>query len=210
MRKVLALLLLATPLACNGGSTTTNTPVTTLPPAATPAPTPTPNAFAAACGAPLPNLNDLYGFAVKVQLEPTMNKKVLNASPIVRNPDYCRSVDQPGQLCRTRFEDNPQRVPCDHYMSGMSDENRPGPTWYQKVDGKNLRCGGMSKPGDAPNCTLKPENQYLLDVRAPGHYIACAGTGSNGSCGECVLADDSFDRLHGNPAGLCGLTFTVN
>jgi hypothetical protein len=210
MRKLFSSFFLIVGLAaCGGGSTAPNdTPTPT--PAPTPVPTATPNAFAQACGTPLPNLQDLYGFAVKVQLEPTLNKKVLNASPIVKNAAYCASVGQPGELCRTRFEDQAQRVPCDHYMSGMSDEGRPGPTWYQNVNGVRLRCGGLSKPGDAPNCTLKEENQYLLDVRAPGHYIACAGVGSNLSCGECVLAPNSFDRLHGNPAGLCGLTFTVN
>jgi hypothetical protein len=73
------------------------------------------------------------------------------------------------------------------------------------VDGKLVRCGGLTLAGDAPNCTLKPENQYLLDVRAPGKYVACAGKGSNGSCGVCILAGDSFGVIHRTPAGLCGL-----
>jgi hypothetical protein len=113
-------------------------------------------------------------------------------------------VGQPGTFCRTRFETDPQRAPCDHYVSGMSDEGRPGPTWYEEVNGQLVRCGGMSKPGAAPNCTLKPENQYLLDVRAPGKYVACGGTGSNGSCGVCILAAGTFGVIHRTPAGLCG------
>ena len=210
LHRLLAATLVAVTIACGGGSSPT-TPASPAPSATpAPAPTPTPNAFAAACGTPLPAINDLYGFAVKVQLEPSKNKKILNASPIVKNPDYCQAVDQPGQLCRTRIETNPERVPCDHYLSGISDENRPGPTWYQEVDGKRLRCGGLGLPGDAPDCSLKEENQYLLDVRQPGKYIACAGKGSNGSCGVCVLAEGSFGEIHRSPAGLCGLSGTLD
>ena len=209
LQRFLALALVTALAACGGSSPMTPAPPATTP-AATPSPTATPNAFAAACGTPLPAINDLYGFAVKVQLEPSKFKKVLNASPIVRNADYCASVGQPGQLCRTRVETDEQRVPCDHYLSGISDEDRPGPTWYQEVDGKRLRCGGLNLPGDAPHCGLKPENQYLLDVSRPGKYIACAGKGSNGSCGVCVLAADSFDEIHRSPAGLCGLSGTID
>ncbi len=205
MRRLLSLALIATLAACGGSSSTPVTPGSPGPVVPTPAPTPTPNPFIAACGTPLPNISDMYGFAVKVQLEPSLAKKVLNASPIVRNASYCSSVGQPGLLCRTRIETNPERVPCDHFMSGMSDEGRPGPTWYQDVDGKRLRCGGLGLPGDAPNCTLKAENQYLLDVRSPGVYVACTGIGANGTCGVCVLENDSFDRIHRSPAGLCGL-----
>jgi hypothetical protein len=190
--------------ACGGGSGTgtPTTPATPAPP--TPAPTPTPNPFAAACGTPLPVLGDMYGYGVKVQLEPTRNKKVLNASPLVRNAQYCTAVGQPGAFCRTRFETDPQREPCDHYVSGMSDEGRPGPTWYEEVNGQLVRCGGLRLAGAAPNCTLKEENQYLLDVRAPGKYVACGGAGSNGSCGVCILAPGTFGVIHRTPAGLCG------
>ena len=196
-------LLLATLAASCGGSPPGNRGPTVVP-TPTPAPTPTPNPFAAACGTPLPPLSDLYGFGVKVQLEPTKNKKVLNASPLVRNAEYCAAIGQPGSFCRTRFETDPQRVPCDHYVSGMSDEGRAGPTWYEEVDGKLVRCGGLTLPGAAPNCTLKPENQYLLDVRAAGKYVACGGQGSNGSCGVCILAEGTFGIIHRTPAGLCG------
>ena len=209
LRRLLCVSLVGAMAGCGGGSSpTTSGPTST--PTPVPSPVATPNAFAAACGTPLPAINDLYGFAVKVQLEPSKFKKVLNASPIVRNAEYCAAVGQPGTLCRTRFEDNEQRVPCDHYLSGISDEDRPGPTWYQEVDGKRLRCGGLNLPGDAPHCGLKPENQYLLDVSRPGKYIACAGKGSNGSCGVCVLGPDSFDEIHRSPAGLCGLSGTLN
>jgi hypothetical protein len=146
----------------------------------------------------------MYGYGVKVQLEPTRNKKVLNASPLVRNADYCAAVGQPGTFCRTRFETDPQRAPCDHYVSGMSDEGRPGPIWYEDVNDRLVRCGGLSQPGAAPNCSLKPENQYLLDVRAPGKYVACGGAGSNGSCGVCILSPGTFGVIHRTPAGLCG------
>jgi hypothetical protein len=202
-RRCLALALMAALAGCGGTSPVPTTPNASPTPA--PAPTPTPNAYAAACGVPLPALSDLYGYGVKVQLEPTRNKKVLNASPLVRNSEYCQAIGQPGAFCRTRNELDPQRAPCDHYVSGMSDEGRPGPTWYQEVDDKLVRCGGLSLPGDAPDCSLKPENQYLLDVRAAGKYVACAGDGSNKSCGVCILAPSSFGVIHRSPAGLCGL-----
>jgi hypothetical protein len=201
-RLLTGLLLGALAVSCGGGGSSNGGPTTPATP--TPAPTPTPNAFAAACGTPLPALADMYGYGVKVQLEPTRNKKVLNASPLVRNADYCTAVGQPGAFCRTRFETDPQRAPCDHYVSGMSDEGRPGPIWYEEVNGRLVRCGGLSLAGAAPNCTLKAENQYLLDVRAPGKYVACGGAGSNGSCGVCILAPDSFGVIHRTPAGLCG------
>ena len=66
-----------------------------------------------------------------------------------------------------------------------------------------MRCGGLSLSGGAPNCTLKSENQYLLDVRAPGKYVACGGAGTK-SCGACILADGTFGVIHRTPAGLCG------
>lgn len=203
MRRFVAFALVAGLAGCGGNSSAPTAPNPT--PTPVPAPTPTPNPYAAACGVPLPALADMYGYGIKVQLEPTRNKKILNASPLVRNADYCQAIGQPGAFCRTRHELDPQRAPCDHYISGMSDEDRPGPTWYEEVDGKLVRCGGLSLRGDAPNCTLKPENQYLLDVRAPGKYVACAGKGSNGSCGVCILAPDSFGVIHRTPAGLCGL-----
>jgi hypothetical protein len=203
--RLLALFLCALLGACGGGGGTSGgNPTSPATPTPAPISTPTPNPYAAACGSPLPALADMYGYGVKVQLEPTKNKKVLNASPLVRNADYCQAVGQPGTFCRTRFETDPTRVPCDHYVSGMSDEGRPGPIWYEDVDGRLVRCGGMSLPGAAPDCSLKPENQYLLDVRAPGKYVACGGAGSNGSCGVCILAEDSFGVIHRTPAGLCG------
>ena len=202
MNRLPAFLLVLALAACGGSSSAPTTPNPT--PTPVPVPTPTPNAYAAACGVPLPAIADLYGYGVKVQLEPTRNKKILNASPLVRNAEYCQAVGQPGAFCRTRNELNPERVPCDHYMSGMSDEGRPGPTWYEEVNGQLVRCGGLSLAGAAPNCSLKEENQYLLDVRAPGKYVACAGEGSNKSCGVCILAEDTFGVIHRTPAGLCG------
>jgi hypothetical protein len=177
---------------CGGGSSSTsNNPVAVA--TATPAPSPTPNPFAAACGSPLPNTSELYGFGIKVQLEPSVKKKILNANPLVRNANYCRSVGLGGNFCETRIETDPARVSCDNYMAGISDEGGPGPIWYQEVNGKRLRCGGGKLPGDAPNCGLKPENQYLLDVSAPGKYVACGGAGSNGTCGVCILEADTYD-----------------
>jgi hypothetical protein len=202
MRRLMALAFVSALAACGGSSAPPTAPAPT--PTPVPAPTPTPNPHAAACGTPLPPLADLYGFGVKVQLEPTRNKKVLNASPLVRNAEYCQAIGQPGAFCRTRFETDPQRAACDHYVSGMSDEGRPGPTWFEEVNGELVRCGGLTLPGGAPNCTLKPENQYLLDVRAPGKYVACAGAGSNRSCGACILAEGTFGVIHRTPAGLCG------
>ena len=190
--------------ACGGGSTpSTSDP----PPSTTPAPPPTTappvNPHAAACGQPLPSFSDSYGFGIKVQLEPTNNRKVLNASPLVRNPEYCRSVGIAGQYCNTRFEDQPQRVPCDHYLSGTSETGRAGPNWFEEVNGRLLKCGGQGVTGESGNCRLKENNQYLLDVTAPGKYVACGGTGSPGTCGNCVLEPRTWGKIHPTPAGLC-------
>ena len=177
------------------------TPVTTAP---TPTPSTAPtNPFASACGQPLPSFNDSYGFGVKVQLEPTRNRKVLNASPQVRNDTYCAQVGIGGRSCNTRFEDDPTRVPCDHYMSGISETSRPGPNWFKEVNGRRLRCGGMGVTAETPDCLLKDTNQYLLDVTEPGKYVACGGTNSPGTCGHCILDPDDFGVIHSSPAGLC-------
>jgi hypothetical protein len=205
MRHFLALAVIVVIAACGGspgGSTTPTVPVATSTP--TPAPTPSVNPYASSCGTPLPRIEDLYGFGVKVQLEPTKNKKILNGSPLVYNPQYCEAASLPGLFCHTRREEDPQRVSCDHYVSGMSETGRPGPNWYEEVDGRLLRCGGLGVPAEAPDCRLKEENQYLLDVFAPAKYKACGGTGSNGSCGVCILSPDVWGVIHSSPAGLCG------
>jgi hypothetical protein len=204
MPRLTALALIAVLIACGGGGAgsgpTTSNPAPVATP--TPAPTPTPNAFAQACGNPLPALSDAYGYAVKVQLEPTKNKKVLNASPLVRNNAYCQAaVNVNAQFCTTRIEDSAQREACDHYMSGISQTGRPGPNWFQDVDGRLLRCGGFGVPEEAPNCTLKAENQYLIDIFAGGTYVACSA--ATGSCGGCAIDDDAFGVIHNSPAGLC-------
>jgi len=205
-----AVALAATVLvACGGGSSAPSTPSgpnTPTNPTPTPTPAPTPNAFAAACGTPLPAMSDAYGYKVKVQLEPSPNKKILNASPQVRNEEYCTATNNPGQFCTTRLEGSDERVPCDHYLSGTSDTGRPGPNWFQVIDGKMLRCGGYGGvPEEAPNCSLKENDQYLLDVSAPGLYRACAGQGGSGTCGGCILTEDTFGVIHRSPAGLCKL-----
>ena len=198
----LVVLLIAGLPACGGSGSTPTAPVPTPTPA--PVPTPSVNPFAAACGSPLPSFADSYGFGIKVQLEPSAGKKILNASPIVKNPDYCTAAGIPGNsICNTRREDLPERVPCDNYLSGISDEGRPGPNWFQDIDNKGtlVKCGLPNT-----NCELKPENQYLLDVYAPGIYVACGGKGSPGTCGVCVLAPSTWGIIHRNPSGLCGLS----
>lgn len=205
MRRFAPCLLVSGLIACGGGGSAV-TPPQTPPAVPTPNPTPTPNPFAAACGTPLPSFADSYGFGVKVQLEPSRRVKVLNASPQVRNQTYCAAAGIGGIICNTRFEDQPERVPCDHYLSGISETGRPGPNWYQEIDGRRLRCGGLGVPNEAPDCTLKDNNQYLLDVSAGGKYVACGGTGSPGTCGSCSLDDDDFGVIHASPAGLCRLS----
>jgi hypothetical protein len=198
----LVVLLIAGLPACGGSGSTPTAPVPTPTPA--PVPTPSVNPFAAACGSPLPSFADSYGFGIKVQLEPSQGKKILNASPIIKNPDYCTAAGIPGNsICNTRREDLPERVPCDNYLSGISDEGRPGPNWFQDIDNKGtlVKCGLPNT-----NCELKPENQYLLDVYAPGIYVACGGKGSPGTCGVCVLAPSTWGMIHRNPSGLCGLS----
>lgn len=198
--------VLAIGMAACGGSTPVSTPPETPPSLPTPAPTPTPNQFAAACGVPLPSFADSYGFGVKVQLEPSRNLKVINASPQVRSTEYCAAAGIGGVICNTRFEYLPERVPCDHYLSGISETSRPGPNWYQEVNGRRLRCGGLGVVHEAPDCALKENNQYLLDVSGPGKFVACGGTGSPGTCGSCVLEADVFGAIHQSPAGLCKLS----
>jgi hypothetical protein len=202
MRRFLPFALTAAIAACGGSSTAPTSPVST--PAPTPVPTASANPFAAACGPPLPSFADSYGFGIKVQLEPTPGKKILNASPIIKNPDYCTAAGIPGNtICNTRREDLPERVPCDNYMSGISDEGRPGPNWFQDIDNKGtlVKCGQPNT-----NCELKPENQYLLDVFAPGIYVACGGKGSPGTCGVCVLEPSTWGVIHNSPSGLCKLS----
>jgi len=203
MRRFTTCLLLSGLTAC-GGSASVTPPVTQTP--ATPTPTPTPNPFAVACGTPLPSFADSYGFGIKVQLEPSRRLKILNASPQVRNSAYCAAAGIGGIICNTRFEDQPERVPCDHYLSGISETGRPGPNWYQEIDGRRLRCGGLGVPFEAPDCALKDNNQYLLDVSGPGKYVACGGTGSPGTCGSCFLDPSVFGVIHASPAGLCRVT----
>jgi hypothetical protein len=205
MRRFAACFLLSGLVACGGGGGG-STPPPVTPPVATPVPTPTPNPFAAACGQPLPQFADSYGFGVKVQLEPSRRVKVLNASPQVRSAQYCAAAGIGGVICNTRFEDQPERVPCDHYLSGISQTGRPGPNWYQEINGQRLRCGGLGVPFEAPDCALKDNNQYLLDVSNPGKFVACGGTGSPETCGNCVLSEDVFGVVHASPAGLCKLS----
>lgn len=206
MRRFLALALIAVLPACGGSDSPVN-PGSPGPPASptpAPVPTPTPNPFAAACGSPLPAFADSYGFGTKVQLEPTRNKKILNTQPQIRNASYCTAVGIPGLICNTRREDDPTRVPCDHYMSGISFTGRPGPNWFQEVNGQLLKCGGVGGvPNEAPDCQLKEENQYLLDVTAGGQFVACGGTGSPGTCGGCLLDQALFGRFNPTTAGQC-------
>jgi hypothetical protein len=192
-------------VACGGGSTPL-TPPASPPPTPAPTPTPTPNPFAAACGVPLPPFESSHGFGIKVQLEPSRRLKVINASPQVRNAEYCTAAGIGGVICNTRYEYLAERVPCDHYLSGISETGRPGPNWYQEINGRRLKCGGMGVAGEAPDCNLKENNQYLLDVRAGGKYVACGGIGSPGTCGSCVLYESAFGVIHQSPAGLCRLS----
>jgi hypothetical protein len=201
-RRLLSFTLISGFAACGGGGGTAPTAPAT--PLATPVPSPSANPFAAACGNPLPSFSDSYGFGIKVQLEPSPGKKILNASPIVKNADYCTAAGIPGHtICNTRREDVPERVACDNYLSGIADNGNPGPNWFQDVDnnGTLVKCGQPNT-----NCDLKPENQYLLDVYAPGIYVACGGRGSPGTCGVCVLAPSTWGVVHRNPSGLCGLS----
>jgi hypothetical protein len=207
---VVSFIAAAVAVACGSGGNPAEPPTTPVAAAtATPVPTAAPSAFAVACGSPLPNTSELYGFGIKVQLEPSVRRKILNANPYVKNASYCASVGFGGQFCETRIETEPSRVACDHYMTGLSDAGGPGPNWYQEIDGQRKRCGGGTVPGDAPDCRLKPENQYLLDVFGPGKFVACGGAGSNGTCGVCVLDPATYDTpasaIGTRRPGLCGV-----
>ena len=103
LHRFLSFALISGIAACGGGTAPT-APATPAPaPTPTPMPTPTPNPYATACGVPLPSFDDSYGYGIKVQLEPTLNKKILNASPILKNPTYCNAAGLTGfTICNTR------------------------------------------------------------------------------------------------------------
>jgi hypothetical protein len=201
MRRLFTFALILGTAACGGGGSAPAGPGTPPPPPV-PSPTPTPNAYAAACGTPLPPFEFAYGFGIKVQLEPTKNKKILNASPAVRNLEYCDAAGFPNTLiCNTRKEESPQRVPCDHYLSGMSDQGVPGPNWFQDFGypggtERLVKCGAPDT-----KCNLKPENQYLLDIHEVGRYVACGGVGGTSTCGDCIIL--TMNQSTGSLGGLC-------
>jgi len=190
--------------ACGGGGS--DTPSTPSTPAPTPTPTPTPNPYLVACGLPVPPIEKSYGFKVKVQSEPTPNRKWLTASPQIRDLAYCQSAGLPGEICAPRFEDDPTRIACDHYLAGISDSGRPGPNWFEEVNGQMLKCGTTTVTGQSPNCAVRDESQYNLNIYAPGKYVACGGRGSTGSCGPCTILDSDWGVVHRSPAGLCKLS----
>jgi hypothetical protein len=207
MQRFLALGLLVFISGCGGGDSPAPPANPNQPPAQptpVPSPTPTPNPFAAACGTPLPPYADSYGYAVKVQTEPTRNKKMLNTQPQIRNAAYCASVGMPAQICNVRREDSPQRAACDHYLAGISFTGRPGPNWFQDVNGVLKKCGGVAGvPSEAPDCQLREDNQYLLDITAGGQYVACGGEGAPQTCGGCLIDQSLFGRFNPTTAGQC-------
>ena len=207
MRTISASFLLLATLACGGGEQNPTTPQGTPTPTPTPQPTPTPNPYAASCGSPLPPHDKAYGYHVKVHSEPSRNRKVLNASPLIRDDAYCTSIGVPGGTCQTRFEDDPRRAACDHYLSGMSEAGRPGPDWYEEANGQRHRCATPTRPnGESPNCSVREENQYLLNIHAAGKYIACQGAGTSRTCGVCIVRDSDWGLMRSNPAGVCKLS----
>jgi hypothetical protein len=104
--RLLSFTLISGIAACGGGGTAPTAPATPL---ATPVPSPSANPFAAACGNPLPSFSDSYGFGIKVQLEPSPGKKILNASPIVKNAGYVRGL-RPGTFDLGRRPPEPLRT----------------------------------------------------------------------------------------------------
>jgi hypothetical protein len=199
MRHALTLVLILAIAACGGGDIAAPPAAPGTPAPPVPSPSPSEDPFKAACGVPLPPFESAYGYGIRVQLEPTKNRKVLNASPAVRDLAYCEAAGFPNtQICNTRREDSPERVPCDHYLSGMSDQGRPGPTWYQDFgdtpNGNLVKCG---EPGTT--CQLKEENQYLLDITEVGWYIACSE--ATGTCGDCGIM--TMEQSQGSLGGLC-------
>jgi hypothetical protein len=212
LASVAALTILAV-AGCGGGSSTPTSPVVTAsptpPPTTAPSTTPSPAglpqaSYASACGSPLPPLADAYGFKVKLQFEPSPDKKIINASPQVANGDYCRALGLIANVCNTRDENDPSRVPCDHYLTGISDEGRPGPNWFYKDENGELHeCLAPGNKHGISQCNVNSSNQYLLDIRKYGTFLACGSKGSTQTCGECTISEADFDKQHTNPAGVC-------
>ncbi|MCM2254446.1 MAG: hypothetical protein NDJ94_02125 [Vicinamibacteria bacterium] len=205
LRLLAGLGLALLPLAACGGGDSGGGSVPSPPTGATtptPTPTPTPNPFAAACGTPLPNPADMYGYRIKVQLEPSRNRKIINASPQVKNAQYCAAVGLGGEFCNTRLETDPQREACDHYLSGISATGRPGPNWYQVVNAQNVACSGEGLPNVGAACVLKDITQYMVDITSWGKFRACS---ASGSCGVCVIEEGDWGVIHNSPAGICKL-----
>jgi hypothetical protein len=96
----------------------------------------------------------------------------------------------------------PERVPCDHYLSGISDTGQLGPNWFEDVhdNGQLVRCGEVGT-----HCKLKPQDPYLIDVLAPAPTSRAAAGAHRGPALGCVLKDDTWGVIHKNPSGLCRL-----
>lgn len=104
----------------------------------------------------------------------------LDSTPKVCDRTYCAEIGftDGRTCCPPRPEGHPDVDPCNEAIVGRArDTGRVGPTWT--FDGQ--LCAPMG-PG---NCTVHPDNQFLLWVYGPGRARACGNL--NGVCGEVVV-----------------------
>jgi hypothetical protein len=92
---------------------------------------------------------------------------ILDSKPVVVNIDhYCDRVGfGDWKFCDTRPEGDPERVACDYLATGKADTGRWGPTWI----GEGKPCGAQFS-----QCTLHPDNQFLVIAKGKGEFKACA------------------------------------
>jgi hypothetical protein len=154
----------------------------------------------AACGTPLPPFEFAYGLESR-QLEPSNNKKILNASPAIRNLEHCAAAGFENTLiCNTRKEGTSSGHPATITSPASPSRGAWGRTGSRTPDPEGperlVRCGETDT-----TCALKPEDQYLLDIYEVGRYVACGGVGGTSTCGDCIIL--TMARSGGSLGGLC-------
>lgn len=175
-------------LASCGSSPVGPTPSPTPIPTAVPTPPPTPSPSTTDPSSPVycvPAPPPLYTFRIKVFAD-VGYRKLLDATPQVKDKAYCTAVELPGDICVVRTEGDPMAVTCGNAVAGIaSDTRRYGPTWY-KADRHPKDTGSFGKlcrpptdTSDELGCRNHETNQFLVWAYGVGYYTGC---GANGAC----------------------------